>query len=148
MARAGKQAPNQVLAEHKQLAQDVAAVDDWANADTPRASGWGQEMSRRSATAVEHLRKHFGGEAEAELFEDFLEHSPHLVDKLKALSSEHAVIINELREVAEKSKAATGKDAERVAKKARAAVALLRRHEAEENELILRNAYEEFGGGD
>lgn len=148
MARGSKKTPEDVLAEHKQLAQDVAAVDDWAATGTPRNSSWGAEMSKRAATAVEHLKHHFGGKAEQELFEDFLERSPHLSDRLKKLTAEHAVIIHELKDVAEQSKKAAGKELDRVARKARAAVALLRRHEAEENELILRSVFDDVGVGD
>ncbi len=138
-----------VLEEHRELVRHVSELDDFA-AEAAGAD-WGAELGRKAATVREHLKHHFSGDAEGTFFADVARQAPHLIGKLTGLTSEHAEILNEFRQVAEQAAALDGSDmaaASRLATRTRRAVATLRRHEAEENELIFNAFWDDLGGGD
>ncbi len=138
-----------VLEEHRELVRHVSELDDFAAGVA--GAGWGPELGRKAATVTEHLKQHFSGDAEGTFFADVAKQAPHLIGKLTGLTSEHAEILNEFRQVAEQAAALDGSDmaaASRLATRTRRAVATLRRHEAEENELIFNAFWDDLGGGD
>lgn len=142
---------SQVLEEHREVVQHVSELDAWAEPNTPRDEKWGPELSRRASIVIEHLKHHFSGEAEGSLFADIAKHAPHLMGKLTALTAEHREILAEFRQVAEHASAlgpGDVKTAARIGVRARRAVAKLRRHEAEENELIFNTYWDDLGVGD
>lgn len=139
---------NLVLEEHRELIRHVSELDDWAAPNTARERGWGNELGRRAAEVTERLKMHFAGDAEGTFFADVAQQSPHLIGKLTSLTAEHAEILKEFRQVAESATALDPADsmaATRVAMQARRAVATLRRHEAEENELIFSAFWDDLG---
>lgn len=140
---------NKLLEEHRELVKHVSDLDEWATA--PPGGDWGKELGRRAATVTEQLRQHFAGDAEGTFFADVARHAPHLTGKLSKLVAEHAEILTRFREVAELGAAHDGSDAaesKRLATQARRAVAILRRHEAEENELVFHAFWDDLGVGD
>lgn len=142
---------NLVLEEHRELVRWVSELDEWAAPSVARDGGWGPELGRKSANVLEHLSHHFSGDAEGTFFADVAKRAPHLIGKLTGLTSEHAEILKEFRQVAEQASALDGDDmaaASRLAARTRRVVATLRRHEAEENELIFNAFWDDLGVGD
>lgn len=137
-----------VLDEHKRMSAHLEAVDEWAAEGVEHKAGWRAELAPRTGTLVEHLKVHFSSPAEAGVFDDMQRRTPHLLDKLSSLTREHATILAELRDLAELAARAGGPDGKKLAAKARAIVASVRRHKSEENELILRGMYDDLGGLD
>jgi len=141
---------NKVLDEHRELIRHLSELDDLAQS-TSRGEGWGRDLSRRAAELVEQLRAHFGGDAEGTFFFDVTKRSPHLLPKLTALTAEHPEILKEFREVAQAAAqlaAADSDAATRIAARTRRVIATLRRHEAEENELIFKTFWDDIGTKD
>lgn len=138
-----------VLDEHRELVRHVSELDDLAAAAA--GADWGVELGRKAAAVTEHLKHHFSGDAEGTFFADVAKRAPHLIGKLTGLTAEHAQILKEFREVAEQATALDGNDmaaASRLATRTRRVVATLRRHEAEENELIFNAFWDDLGVGD
>jgi len=139
---------NVVLEEHRELTKCVTQLDEWVAPDAALGPEWGPELGRRVQEVLEHLRMHFAGDAEANLFNEVSMSSPHLSGRLTALAAEHSEIMSAFRQVAEQVTQLSGDrdQAARLALKTQSAIATLRRHEAEENEIIMRAFWEDLGG--
>ncbi|MBX3127958.1 MAG: hemerythrin domain-containing protein [Polyangiaceae bacterium] len=141
---------NTVLDEHRGLTLTVNRVDDWVTSDEHFGPEWAPELTRRVSALVEQLRMHFSGEPESNLFNEIREKTPHLSGRLSALALEHSEILKAFRDVVEgaKSLSAGPQSPARLALMTRRAISILRRHEAEENELIMRAFWDDMGGLD
>lgn len=152
MANSGKPGDRHdvLLEEHRLLTRHVAELDELAALAAGRNADWGAELGRRAADVHERLKAHFGGDAEGTFFSEVAQQAPHLLGKLTALTAEHAEILKEFRAIAESASQIGGDDGEatRVATRARRVVAVLRRHEAEENELIFKTFWDDIGTKD
>lgn len=140
---------NVVLEEHRELTALVARLDEWVAPDATFGPEWGAELNKRVGALVEHLRMHFAGDAEANLFAEVSMSSPHLTGRLTALASEHSEILKAFRRIVDDGGNMPAGDAglaARLALQTRSAIATLRRHEAEENEIIMRAFWEDLGG--
>ena len=140
-----------ILDEHRHVMEVVARVDECLWNSAPRDKAWGTELARRVGSVVEQLKLHFSGNAERSMFEELAHTAPHLIGKLRNLGAEHDQILTDFRRVAEMALEVDVTDSEaatRLAALARKAIAKLRRHEAEENEIVLDAVLEDLGGGD
>lgn len=140
---------NAVLEEHQRVIEVVTRLEEWVAPSVSRDAAWPIELGRRTAEVVEQLKLHFSGEAESSMFRELATTAPHLIGKLTALSTEHSKILSNFREVAESiGDAQEPARMNRLGALAQKAIATLRRHEAEENEIILQAIWEDLGAGD
>ena len=139
-----------ILDEHRQVMLLVARVDECACADVRRDKAWGTDLAGRVGGLLAQLELHFSGDVEVSMFEELAQSAPHLIGKLEALVAEHPQILADFRKVAETAVEVDLTDSDagvRLAMMARKAIARLRRHEAEENEIIIRAIWEDIGAG-
>lgn len=139
---------NTVLDEHRGLTLTVDRIDAWVTSDEHFGPDWAPELTRRVSALVEQLRMHFSGEAESSLFNEIRERTPQMTGRLSALALEHSEILKAFRDVVEGAKSLpAGQEAPaRLALMTRRAISILRRHEAEENELIMCAFWDDLGG--
>ena len=138
-----------VLHEHRELVEKVGQVEQWVSGN-PLSDGWGPGLRTELLELTEMLRGHFGGEAEGQLFAEFMVEFPRFASRLSRLTAEHAEIIKAFRSVADQADAprASAELLQGLAARTKAAIATLRRHEAEENEIIMSAYLEDLGGAD
>lgn len=142
---------NLVLEEHRTLTTRVSQLDDLAAQGAKRGPGWSLELNKLTLDVLEHLKMHFSGDAEGNLFAEISMSCPHFSGRLASLAAEHSKILESFRQVAERAgshEAGDGEAERRLCLQAQAAVATLRRHEAEENEIIMRAYWEDLGAPD
>lgn len=142
---------NLVLEEHRTLTARVSELDDRVAQGAVRGPSWASDLQKLTLEVLEHLKGHFSGDAEGNLFAEISMSCPHLSGRLATLASEHSKILESFRQVAERAGSYRAGDSEaelRLCLQAQAAVATLRRHEAEENEIIMRAFWEDLGAPD
>jgi hemerythrin-like domain-containing protein len=148
---ANRQERDVVLEEHRALLQLVGMLEEWVAPSDNVDPGWGDELARRVGNVHEGLKAHFQGAAERELFDELARTAPHLLNKLTALATEHREILEQFRHVGDQARSLDLADlaaVERLSVLTQCAIALLRRHEAEENELIVQAIWEDIGAAD
>jgi len=141
---------SQVLDEHRDLTDRVTELDQWVAPGAAKEANWAAGLERRVGVVLEHLKMHFAGDAEGSLFAEVSMSAPHLSGRLTTLAAEHSQILKAFQQVADgvKSVGDDDKAQARLALMTQAAIATLRRHEAEENEIIMRAFWEDLGAAD
>jgi hemerythrin-like domain-containing protein len=137
-----------VLEEHRRLVGRIQEIESWLER-TDRSSDWARSLSAMLLAVVELLREHFGGEAESSVFVALSEEHPRFSAKIAQLVGEHPRILHLFGAAADRAaslEAAAARDYEALAAQAQAAIAMLRRHEAEENEMIMNAYWDDLGG--
>lgn len=139
-----------ILDEHQQCMRLVAEVEAFVRAD--RTDGWATSLHERLGILREALAKHFRGEETGYLFVGLPEEHPRFANRLDRLRAEHGPMLETLDEVREQVQAfgddGGQMDARTLGKRVLAVVSSLRRHEAEENEILYCAHWEDLGEGD
>ncbi len=139
-----------VLDEHRRITNVLQRIEQWV-VEPKTGAGWSGELGGMLEELQGLLKEHFGGEAEAKLFEQTIASAPHLTTQLTKLAKEHSQILQAFRAALEQAQKLDSGDQEQVRglqRKVQLALATLRRHESEENEIIMRAYWEDMGGGD
>ena len=139
-----------VLDEHRRITNVLQRIEQWV-VDPKTGAGWTGELGGMLEELQGLLKEHFGGEAEAKLFEQTIASTPHLTALLTKLAKEHSQILAAFRAAFEQAQtldAAKEQEVRGLQRKVQLALATLRRHESEENEIIMRAYWEDMGGGD
>ncbi len=146
-----EQAARRTLAEHKKLFALVAELErhlDRASREAPSAS-WAEELRSYLGELHDELGAHFAFEESSQFWEELAEAFPRAASRISRLVAEHDKIMESLEEVlGPAAEPMGGKNAASVDAGVRGAIARLRRHEAEEDELIQRLFCEDLGSGD
>lgn len=139
-----------ILDEHQQcmrLAGEVEALLRASGKD-----GWATSLHERLGILSEALAKHFDGEERGYLFVGLPEAYPRFGHRLDRLRAEHAPMLQTLDDVRrEARKLADGEesmDARKLRRRVLAVISMLRRHEAEENEILYCAHWDDLGEGD
>lgn len=136
-----------VLEEHREISSCVARIEEQLM--RPAIGGWPATLADRLDELSTLLRAHFSGEAEASFFREVITIAPHLQARLSALALEHGKILQALSKAS--SLARTPDAAARgllLRRKVQLTLATLRRHESEENEMIMRAYLRDLGASD
>jgi hypothetical protein len=131
--------------ENHRLLEVLAALERLGL--TPRESeDWRESIADRLDELGTRLGEHFREEEESGLFTSFPERYPRFALRLERLRNEHGEVLSQLHaiEVACDEEIPTAALAARVL----ALVSTLRRHEAEETEVVHRAACEDIGSVD
>jgi hypothetical protein len=139
------------LDEHRECMQVVAQVEACLDEHPDREGRWLGRLLPRLETLTDTLRNHFREEEQAALYREVPVKFPRFADRLERLASEHREILERADELIRKA----GRLDTTVIHQQREfnagvqlLVASIRRHEAEENEVVLSAHWQEFGEGD
>jgi len=138
-----------LLDEHRECMQVVAEVETCLDEAPDREGRWLGRLLPKLETLTERLRTHFVEEEQASLYRDVPERYPRYADRLKRLASEHGEIVERATDLVRRAGAL---DPTRIHQLrefnagVQMLVASIRRHEAEENEVVLGAHWQEFGG--
>jgi len=139
------------LDDHRQCMQVVADVEACLEEHPDREGQWIGRLLPRLEALHGTLRAHFREEEQAALYREVPERFPRFAERLERLAGEHADILERADALVRR---AGSLDSSRIheLREFNAGVQLLiagiRRHEAEENEVVLSAHWQEFGEGD
>lgn len=139
------------LDEHRGLMETVSAVEGCLDSPPDREGKWRSALVSELARLTDALRCHFGTESQGALYQEIPERFPRFAQRLRDLEAEHASILADAESVLKLGREETGDriyEQRRLNARAQLLVATLRRHEAEENEIILSAHWDEVGAGD
>lgn len=143
-----KDDPADILEEHRQITRMLGHLDEAI--DTTRTDAeWAARVRHVLGDLIPLLKAHFRGEAEASFFREVMEGAPHLAPLLNRLALEHPKILAGFEAAEQLAGAVDPADVGRVSALKRSvvlAMATLKRHEAEENELIMQAHWDVLGG--
>jgi hypothetical protein len=106
---------------------------------------WLADLAKRVAQLAELLSAHFADEELSCLFTDIPIQCPHHAEKLDRLKGEHPVLIERLKTVLDGGEAM---EMAALAGRVQRTIAQVRRHEAEETEIILEAFWDEVGSSE
>ena len=141
----------ETLAEHRDAMEVVSSVEDCLDRHPDLDGGWIAQIREELPRLSDTLRAHFAVEQEGPLYRQLPLSHPRFADRLSRLEAEHAGILRAITEVTRQAEELHDPQLYEV-REFNAAVQLLvatiRRHEAEENEIILSAHWDEVGTGD
>lgn len=142
---------DELLEEHKEAKRLLTALEERLEVPTGQHGAWAAGVAGAIVPLLENLRVHFTNEEQGCLHTEVPVMAPHLAARCTELLKEHAVIVQGFERSLERlgllSEEHIG-DPQAVAARIRMVVATLRRHEAEENELIMSAFWEDLGSKD
>ncbi len=139
------------LEEHRECMRRVAELESCLGerADSElRSLG---ELRGCLAAVSETFRAHFASEQQGPLFREFPATFPQFSFRLGKLATEHATLLAEAAELearVEQLREAHAREMRSIEARVRLLVARLRRHEAEEDEILLSAYWDDAGLGD
>jgi len=142
---------DEALGEHRECMQVVSEVEDCLERHLDRGGQWVDEVLAVLPRLAASLREHFEAEQEGALFRKVPLTHPQYADRLQRLEAEHDQILKRIDKVIGK---AEGVDREKMYEvrelnaQVQMVVATIRRHEAEETEILMGAHWEEIGTGD
>jgi hypothetical protein len=136
--------------DHRRLAGAITAVEEIL--DHRPDAAWLQSMRPRLDTLSDTVQAHFQSEGNSELYRQLPIEHPRFAVRLAELEHEHEVILDLTRATLDMS----GKlkddpelyELREFDARIQWLIAFLRRHEAEETEIVMRAYWEEVGTGD
>jgi hypothetical protein len=142
---------DEALGEHRECMQVVSEVEACLECHLDRGGQWVGEVLDVLPRLAASLREHFEAEQEGALFRKVPLTHPQYADRLQRLEAEHDQILKRIDKVIGK---AEGVDREKMYEvrelnaQVQMVVATIRRHEAEETEILMGAHWEEIGTGD
>jgi hypothetical protein len=139
------------LDEHRACMRIVAEVEDCLDERPDREGRWMARLLPRLEMMTGMLESHFCLEEKSALYLEVPERFPRFAGTLERLAGEHADILDRARGLVEQ---AGSLDHSRIHQLrefnagVQLVIAKIRRHEAEENEVVLSAHWQEFGTGD
>ena len=110
----------------------------------------GDEVAAMFDSLCQRLDSHFHTEDEGELFEQIIDHAPHLADRANATRAAHDGLLNRIQEIAEQAHAKTGSDQwwQQLSEEFQHFGTELMQHENQEGELIQEAYGDDIGSKD
>ena len=141
----------ETLAEHRDAMEVVSEVEDCLDRHPDLEGGWIGQIREELPRLADTLRAHFAAEQEGPLYRQLPLSHPRFAERLRRLEAEHAGILRSIVEVTRQAEELEEPQLYEVREFNAALqllVATIRRHEAEENEIILSAHWDEVGAGD
>ena len=139
------------LDEHRDLVQIVAEVESCLDRPPDREGHWIDGLVETLPTLVDTLRCHFSAEQQGALYCEVPVRFPRFADRLEKLAGEHEEILKAADDVIARSKT-VGRahiyEQRELNARVQLLISTIRRHEAEETEIILSAHWDEMGTGD
>ncbi|GMV41965.1 MAG: hypothetical protein AMXMBFR64_36810 [Myxococcales bacterium] len=140
-----------LLEEHREAKRLLSVVEGRLGVGGTPASEWASGVAAALVPLMENLRMHFASEERGCLHTEVPVMAPHLATHCARLLEEHAQILQGFERSLERLRLLAEEhigDAKAVSKRVRMVIATLRRHEAEENELLMNAFWEDLGAKD
>ena len=146
----------QMLEEHRELRETLREARDFLDIPRPDLGtegfhSWATAMSKQLIDLYDGLFRHFRSEEDCGVFTDLMRRYPRSSQRVEGLRGEHAVLLEDLRElmkeVMEYSAGIAVKEPQ-IRRKLEDIMKRLDAHESAETELMQRMLYNDLGGGD
>jgi len=135
--------------EHARCMSAVEAVQACIDRRPDDLRAWADELEERLDAMIGVLERHFEAEEHSYLFEDLPVRYTRFADTVERLKTEHGALLDALASARAATPAlADPDDSQRLRRRLRALLATLRRHEAEEVEVLLGAHWDDLGAGD
>jgi hypothetical protein len=148
---AQKSVADEALDEHRECMQVVSSVESCLDRHPDRDGQWIRQLCDELPRLVETLRCHFHAEEDGPLYSTLPVTHPRFASRLRKLEGEHAKIIESVEDAIQKAVTLSDPQMYEIREfnaELQLMVATIRRHEAEENEIILSAHWDEVGTGD
>jgi hypothetical protein len=138
-----------ILDDHRDCMRVVSEVEACLDDAPDRGGRWMGRLLPRLEALADRLDKHFREEEQAALYREVPERFPRYAERLRKLAAEHTEIVDRATDLVRRARTL---DRSRIhqLREFNAGVQLLvasiRRHEAEENEVVMGAHWQEFGG--
>jgi hypothetical protein len=142
---------DETLREHRGCMQAVAAVEECLDRAPDREGHWLGALLSVLPNLADTLEAHFSAEKDTSLYTELPVKCPEFAVKLNGLLAEHDRILDSARSLIGEAGALREPriyELRELNARAQVLLATIRRHEAEENEIIMRAHWEESGCGD
>jgi len=139
------------LEEHRACMEVVAEVEGILDRQPDREGAWLGELRGKLPELRRTLSAHFAGEEQGPLFRQLPIQAPQLSGRLQRLEDEHQGILDSVDTLLERADALNDPEIFQLRElnaQVQLLVATIRRHEAEENELVMQANWDEIGTGD
>ena len=146
-----KSVADEALEEHRECMQVVSSVESCLDRHPDREGQWVAQLCDELPRLAETLRCHFSAEQEGPLYCTLPVTHPRFASRLSKLEGEHEKIIEAVEEAVQKAIGLRDPQMYEIREfnaELQLMVATIRRHEAEENEIILSAHWDEVGTGD
>lgn len=133
------------LAEHRGCLELISKVEDCLNRERTKPEQWVSALHRSVRLLAGGLQEHFQSEENGPIFSVLPRSHPHLSAALGKLQDEHSAILDDIASVIARANALHGPERfqlEELNARVQIVIARIRRHEAEENELVVRAHWE------
>jgi len=139
------------LDDHREAMRIVSGVENCLDSHPDRDGQWIANLRGELSSLVQTLRCHFSAEQDGPLYRSLPVTHPRFAERLRALESEHAKILHSAELAVAKVERLDDPQLYEIRElnaEVQLLVATIRRHEAEENEIILSAHWDEVGIGD
>lgn len=136
--------------EHGEISEGVVEFEKWLESGSGDDSAWATHLHQRLVPLCNTLKAHFASEEGSSLYKKLPERSVGFAEAVERLFDEHYDMIREIESLIQAAHAITGStfDGDRriLTRRARGVIFALRRHEAEENEILHQVYWEDLDG--
>ncbi len=142
---------DETLDEHRETMQAVARVEQWLDRSPTVEGDWLEQIRDELPQLAATLRCHFSEEQQGPLYRTLPVSHPRFAERLRKLEAEHARIIRAVDDAVQRAKDLHDPqlyELRELNAQLQLLVATVRRHEAEENEIILEAHWDGVGTGD
>lgn len=142
---------DEALGEHRECMRVVGELEDCLDRHPDRGGRWVSELLGVLPRLESALGEHFEAEQGGALFRKVPLTHPQFAERLGRLETEHPAILERIRALSEKARKVDGQKLYEVRElnaQAQLLVATIRRHEAEETEVLIGAHWQEIGAGD
>ncbi len=134
--------------EHAEISEGVAEFEKWLGRSEGAGAEWAALLCERLLPLVKILKSHFASEECSNLYADMHIRAPGFADAVERLFDEHYDMIREIESLVRASRSIESTfdcDREELTRRARRIIFALRRHEAEENEILYQACCDDAG---
>jgi iron-sulfur cluster repair protein YtfE (RIC family) len=149
--QAGFSLVDETLDEHRGCMQLVAEVEASLDRKVEDVRVWVEDLLGKLDHLEASLRQHFKGEEAGPMYRSLPDQHPRVAGKLAELEAEHPAMLQELQVILTKARGLEKPEAHELRElngRTQLFIARIRRHEAAENELVLRTYWNDVGVGD
>ena len=141
----------ETLDEHRGCLQLITEVEQCLDRPPDDRQRWLADLKGTLARLATALRRHFEGEESGPIFRSLPLQHPRLARPLARLEAEHPAMLERMNDVLHKAEALENTEIFELRElngSVQLLLAQIRRHEAAEDELVIRAHWEEVGVGD
>jgi len=150
-AEAGKDVVDKTLGAHRECMRLVSAVEECLDRKPDRDGRWLADLQEKLPLLAQTLREHFEEEQQEYMYRELPVEAPRFASRLRKLEAEHGQILETIQGIIEGSESLQQveiPEAREFNARVQLLVATIRRHEAEENEILVNKYWNDVGVGD